>query len=62
MWCIAKNMHGQLPKPATVSGPSYWVNDSFDREGRVLGRQASETTLRPLELSRVLYQVKVENS
>ncbi len=55
-------MHGQLPKPATVSGPSYWVNDSFDREGRVLGRQASETTLRPLELSRVLYQVKVENS
>ncbi|KAK0192034.1 hypothetical protein F5146DRAFT_1135766 [Armillaria mellea] len=62
VWCIAKNMHGQLAKPVVVADPSYWVQDSFDREGRVLGRQASETTLRPLELSRVLYQVKVENS
>ncbi|PBK88470.1 hypothetical protein ARMGADRAFT_970953 [Armillaria gallica] len=62
VWCIAKNMHGQLPKPVVITGPSYWVHDSFDREGRVLGRQASEITLRPLELSRVLYQDKVENS
>ncbi|KAK0495081.1 hypothetical protein EDD18DRAFT_1355083 [Armillaria luteobubalina] len=62
VWCIGKSMHEQLQKPVAIPGPSYWVHDSFDREGRVLGRQASETTLRPLELSRVLHQVKAENS
>ncbi|KAK0486427.1 hypothetical protein IW261DRAFT_797208 [Armillaria novae-zelandiae] len=62
VWCIAKNMHGQPSKPVVIPGPSYWVNDSFHHEDRGLGRQASESTLRPLELSRVLYQVKVEKS